>query len=119
MRGMAYRIWHEGRGRFPIVNVEPVLADDERTHGHGPFSGSRELIETVVATEVGRCLAAGCPSPAGRMVDTWRLRFQAPAGDLERLRAALTAFLQDADDAPLRRYLQSPPRLVRAAASVG
>jgi hypothetical protein len=70
-----------------------------------------------VTTEVGRCLDAGGPSAGARTTDAWRLRFQAPAGDVDSLRAAFTALLQDAGERPLRGYLKSPPHLRAAAAN--
>jgi hypothetical protein len=102
-----FRIWHEGSGRFPILHVEPT----ETVYGHGPFSADRELIEELIARCRARCLALDCPPSDGRMVDTWRLVFQAPARDLPLLKAALTAYLQEGDDQLVRRFLAHPPPL--------
>ena len=108
--GMAYKIWTEGR-RFPILHVEPVLSDGERTHGHGPFSADRELIEELVALCIARChasrrsaaeradgryLAAAVSDPAARRSDR--------AGGADRL-------LQDGDEQPMRSFIAHPRHL--------
>ena len=107
---MAYMIRTEGR-RFPILHVEPVLSDGERTHGHGPFSADRELIEELVSLCIARCHASGCRDPRGRMVDTWRIRTQIVARDLKPITVALTSYLSDLDDQPLRAFVKHPPDL--------
>jgi hypothetical protein len=106
-----FRIWSEGDGRFPILNVAPALEGDEKAYGRGPFITDRALIEELVAVCKTRCLMSGCAAPAGKVVDTWRIRTQLPARDASIVTAALTRFLQDADDQPLRTFIAHPPHL--------
>jgi hypothetical protein len=92
------------------LRCDPLDPPQERSGHRGPFT-DRALFDELVALEGARCLASGSPMPAGRLVNTWHLRFQIPRRDAPPLLAALRAFLQDGDEGPLRGYVRSPPGL--------
>jgi hypothetical protein len=81
------KIEAERAGRFPILHVEPVLADTVKTNGHGPLSATRGLRRELVALCLARCCVSGCGAPVGRLVDTWRMRVQMPARDIAIVQA--------------------------------
>ncbi len=107
---MAYRLQIEGEGRFPILTAVPLDPPEQRSGHRGPFT-DRELIEDLTALCVARCHVAGCPSPAGGSRNTWHLSTQLPARDVPIVTAALTAYLQERDEQPLRSFLKQPPDL--------
>ena len=107
---MAYRLQIEGDGRFPILRAVPLDSPEQRSGHRGPFT-DRELIGALTALCVARCYAAGCPSPAGGSRNTWHLSTQLPRRDVPIVTAALTAYLSECDEQPLRRFLSHPPDL--------
>ena len=107
---MAYKIWIEGEGPLPVLRCDPLDPPEQRSGHRGPFT-ERELIESLVALCRARCIAAGCLSAAGGSRNTWHLETQVPARDAPILVAALTAYLSDLDEQPLRSFMRHPPDL--------
>ncbi len=116
---MAYRLAIEGTSRFPILRAVPLDPPEQRSGHRGPFT-DRGLMAELTAFARARCVAAGCsyPSLRGGSKNTWHFVTPVPRRDAQPLVQALTAYLADGDDQPLRRYMHSPPDL-RARPGIG